>query len=321
MKIVHWSEKNGSGMHRMAEEIAEAEQSSGLESICLNGNDREEVPMGMDADIHVIHTHLPDDVDGRKAKTVFVAHGTPENIFHGSIVEASKGVHGGPDGFMVTTSFLRSSDAVVTFWPRHQAIWKSMVDKRSIVDCIPMGINKAKWEGGTSRGKWNGTPSLLTAENCHQIKWPLDLVLALPWVMEEIRDMRLHFLYLPIDQARWWGALTMNNQTAYRSYISSVALSHSELLNAFKSVDYYVGLVRYGDYNRICLEAKASGCPVISYRGNEYADYWVDEGDQRIIAAQLKMILLGQVPPRITSPVADIVETVDALKAVYERIA
>lgn len=321
MKIVHWSSKNKSGMHRMAEELAVAEQALGLDSVCLDGDDRSEVPLGMDAEIHVVHTHLPDDVDDRKIKKVFMAHGTPETVFSGSITEASKGIHGAPDGWMVTTHFLRTSDAVVTYWPRHQAIWKSLMDRRSAVDLVPMGIDRKKWQYGASRGKWNGTPSLLTAENCHQIKWPLDLLLALPMVMDEIRGLRLHVLYLPMDQTRWWGALTMNNRTAYRSYISSVALSHEELNNAFRSVDYYVGLVRYGDYNRICLEAKAAGCPVISYRGNDYADYWLDEGDQRVIAAQLLAILSGLVPRRETPEVPDISATAAAMAKIYGRIA
>lgn len=321
MRVVHWSSKNGSGMHRMAEEIAEAEVASGLDSVCLNGDDATEVSQGLEADVHVVHTHLPDVLDDRKIKKVFVAHGTPETIFNGSIVEASKGIHGAPDGWMVTTNFLRTSDAVVTFWPRHAAIWQSLMDKRSVIDCIPMGINLAKWQGAVSRGKWNGEPSLLTAENCHEIKWPLDLMIALTWVFEEIRTARLHLLYLPQDQGRWWGALTMNNRTAYRSYISSVALDHSELANAFASVDYYIGLVRYGDFNRICLEAKASGCPLIAYRGNEYADYWLDEGDQRTIAAQLQMILKGNVTKRETPAVADISETAAAMRKIYERVS
>jgi hypothetical protein len=320
LKVVHWSSKNGSGMHRMAEEITAAEIASGMQSVCLDGDNPCEIPDGLDADIHVVHTHLPDAVDDRESKKIYVAHGTPEVLFQGSI-EQSKSGHGAADGWMVNTHFLRTSDAVVTFWPRHAAIWQSLVDKRSLVDCVPMGIDLSKWRGATSRGKWSGEPSLLTAENCHTIKWPLDLMIAMTWVYDEIRTARLHMIYLPADQARWWGALTMNNRTAYRSYISSVALDHGELANAFSSVDYYVGLVRYGDFNRICLEAKAAGCPVISYRGNEYADYWIDEGDQRVIAAQLRMILRGDVEKRETPAVPDISETVRALGKIYERIS
>lgn len=320
MKVVHWSQKNGSGMHRMAEEIAAAEAASGLDSVCLDGNVPAEIPGGLDADIHVVHTHLPDAVDDRKIKKIYVAHGTPEVIFQSSIRESQKG-HGAADGWMVNTHFLRTSDAVVTFWPRHAAIWQSLVDKHTRVDCVPMGIDLTKWQGAKSAGKWTGEPSMLTAENCHEIKWPLDLMIALTWVLEEMRTARLHLLYLPADQARWWGSLTMNNRTAYRSFITSVALDHTGLANAFASVDYYIGLVRYGDHNRICLEAKAAGCPLISYRGNEFADYWIDEGDQRIIAAQLRMILRGEVEPRQTATVPGIAETTQALKSIYERIS
>jgi len=112
----------------------------------------------------------------------------------------------------------------------------------------------------------------------------------------------------------------MNNRSAYRSHISSIMYSQRDLANAFASVDYYIGLVRYGDYNRICLEAKAAGCPVISYRGNDYADYWIDEGDQRIMAAQLTMILRGEVEPRQTAGVPDIAETALALSMIYARL-
>lgn len=307
-------------MHRMAEEIAAAEAASGLESVCLDGNNQTEIPGGLDADIHVVHTHLPDTVDDRKIKKIYVAHGTPEVIFQSSVRESQKG-HGAADGWMVNTHFLRTSDAVVTFWPRHAAIWQSLVDRHSVIDYVPMGIDLTKWQGAKSSGKWAGEPSMLTAENCHEIKWPLDLMIALTWVLEEIRAARLHLLYLPADQARWWGSLTMNNRTAYRSFITSVALDHAGLANAFASVDYYIGLVRYGDFNRICLEAKAAGCPVISYRGNEYADYWIDEGDQRTIAAQIRMILNGDIVKRETPAVPDISETAGAMKKIYERLS
>lgn len=320
MKIVHWTLKNGSGLHRMAEDLAACEKSQGLDSLCLDGDNPNEILSGVDADIHVIHGHLPDAVDIPSATKVFVAHGTPENGFISSIHDSAGG-HGASDAFMAALYRLKTSDAVVTFWPRHQAILQSMMDKGRAVDCIPVGIDKAKWQRRESRGKWSGTPSLLTAENCHQIKWPLDLFISMPWVMEQFRAMRLHCLYVPLDQQRWWAALTFTNGTAYRSFMSSSTLAPEELRNAFCSVDYYIGLVRYGDFNRICLEAKAAGCPVISYRGNDYADYWVDEGDQRTIAAQILMILKGQVPRREAPEVPDISETARAMARIYERLS
>ena len=68
------------------------------------------------------------------------------------------------------------------------------------------------------------------------------------------------------------------------------------------------------------LEAKASGCKVISYTGNPYADYWVPEGDQRIIAKKLIKILKGDVKPKATQEVPDISETAAAMLKIYEEI-
>lgn len=319
MRIVHWSLKNGSGLHQMAEEISACEKSLGLDSICLDGDNQEEIKTYVGADIHVIHGHIPDEVDEPPAKKVFVAHGTPENVFMTSINDSVKG-HGASDALMSSMYRIKTSDAVITFWPRHQYIWQSFMDRGRTVDCIPMGIDKAKWPQTATRGKWAGTPSLLSAENCNQIKWPLDLFLAMPLVMEQIRSMRFHCFYMPLDQQRWWGALTFANGSAYRSLMPALTLPKGELLNAFRSVDFYIGLVRYGDHNRICLEAKTAGCQVISFRGNEYADYWLDEGDQRVIAAQLLMILRGQVPKRESLEPPDITETAAAMIKIYERL-
>lgn len=319
MKIVHWSLKNGSGLHRMAEDIAECEKASGIDSALLDGDNPADVLLGAGADIHVIHGHLPGVYDGPETKKVFVAHGTPESCFISSLNDSALG-HGASDAFMQTLYRVKTSDAVATFWPRHREIWQSMVDRGRTVDLIPMGVPKEKWQRPQSKGKWVGSPSLLTAENCHPIKWPLDLFIALGWVMQNMREVRLHCLCLPLDQQRWWTALSFANGAAYRSYMSACSFAPEALLNAFASVDYYVNLVRYGDYNRVGLEAHAAGCPVISYIGNDYADYWIDEGDQRTMAAQLQMILRGDVAKRETPETPDIAETAAALAKIYERL-
>lgn len=304
----------------MAEDLHAAEVVLGMESFCIDNTDQAEREQGFDADVHVVHTNLPDEVDDRTAKKIWVAHGTPEVMFQESITQAARSSHGVPDAWMASTHLLRTSDAVVTFWERHKVIWESMMDKGRTVDLVPMGVSKSAWHPEPSKGKFDGTPSILTAENCHMIKWPLDLVIAMSWVLQEIRSARLHMIYLPLDQSRFWSVLAFNNRVAYRSHISPISYAQADLRNAFCSVDYYAGLVRYGDYNRVCLEAAASGCPVISYRGNPYADYWVDEGDQRVIAGQLKLILNGQVPAREATPVPDITETASAMADIYRRL-
>jgi hypothetical protein len=320
MKISHWLEKNISGMARVATDMAEGERALGLDSKALSFDAKEQVTEGVDADIHVIHTHLPDSIDARKVKKVLVIHGTPEHIFY-TAVEAGLGHHHGfSDPWMQTIHLLKTSDALVTFWPRHQAIWQSLCDVGRKVHLIPMGINTEFWKPVESKGRFAGKPALLSAENCYLYKWPLDLMIAIPWVAEEIPDLRLHLFQLPLDQHRWWFPLIDRNGAGYHSHVSGIAYSPEGLRNAFVGVDYYIGLVKYGDHNHICLEAKASGCKVISHPGNPYSDYWVDEADQQIMAKQLIKILRAEVEPNKTEPVPALLEMTKAMVKIYESI-
>lgn len=320
MKIAHWTLKNKSGLHRVAESLATKEVEMGLDSILIDSTNALEWKGGVDADISVVHSHIPDEARQSKQKIVWIGHGTPEHVFQSSVEAGLLGGYGASDPFMLIQNWLKEADALVTFWPRHQTIWKSMCDKNKPVHCIPLGVDKSFWKPVESRGKYAGSPSVFTAENCHYIKWPLDLFIAWPWVTKEIHGAALHVGYLPRDQHRWWFPLINQNGAAYKSYITADVMGPEDLRNTFNSVDYYIGLVRYGDFNRISMEAKASGCKLISYTGNPYADYWVTEGDQRKIAEELKAILKGEVEPLPTMEVPDINEMAEAMKNIYEGL-
>lgn len=324
MRIAHWYGFPGSGMANVCCSIAAAERAIGLDSHDINihkviDNDLDE---WADADIHVAHTHFPNEMRKRLTKPlklVWVGHGTPEHCFI-SAVESAKNGYGHGDSWMLFQYWLQHADARVTFWPRHQAIMETMVDKGTKVHLVPLGVNREFWAKGVSKGKFAGNPSVFTAENAHQIKSPLDLFIAWPWVYGQVPDASLHACYVPSDQHRWFFPLVNRNGTSYGSHISSYTFPHVELRNVFKSVDFYCGLVRYGDFNKISLEANAAGCKTISYAGNEHSDYWLPEGDQRAIAAELVKILRGEVEPRQKTPVSDVSETALAMQAVYESI-
>jgi hypothetical protein len=323
MKIAHWTMFNNSGMYHMAETMARAEAMSGLDSWLVNFQDPAGYKEILDADIQVIHTHLPDDVRlqlTKPLKTVWVAHGTPEYVFQRSVEAGLNRGYGASDSWALAQYWMQNSDAIVTFWDRQQAIWQSLCDKRTVVDLVPQGIDKSFWTPTESLGKYMGTPSLFTAENADYSKWPLDLFIAWPWVWKEIPTAFLHSVYLPTDQHRWWYPLLNRNGAGFKTISAGIILSPEQLRNAFCSTDYYIGLARYGTCNLTCAQANASGAKTISFAGNEYTDYWVTEGDQRVIAKELLAILKGEVAPRHKTPIADIAETVKAMTAIYERI-
>ena len=319
---------NKSGMHRVAESCVEAEKKLGVDSVLANPMD--EATWIYDADINVSHTHLPDKVQTKhpwpffepkkKEKPyVWVSHGTPDHVFQSSVEQGTH--YGAADGWMLAQNWLRTAHACVTFWPRHHAIWQSMCDRGRKVDLVPLGVDKEFWQKVPTKGKYAGAPSILTCENAHYIKWPFDLMLIWDWILEEFESAKLHSLYLPNDTHRWFFSLVNRNGCSYGSYITSSVFDHDGLRNAYVSTDYYIGLVQKGDFNRISLEANASGARTISYKGNPYSWYHIQEGDQREIAKELRAILRGEVEPRKDRlEVPDISETAKAMIEIYNRL-
>jgi hypothetical protein len=309
-------------MHRVAESIALAEKGLGLDSQLVDCSVRsDEWENAVDADVFVVHTHLPNEVQKKsKAKVVWVAHGTPDHVFQSSVEYGSGSPYGHADPFMLMQHWLRNADARVTFWPRHQWYYQRLVDKGIKIHCVPLGVDKAFWAGGASRGKYEGTPSLFQAENPHYIKWPFDLLTIIPEVFEQLDGAKFHCVYLPRDMHRWFFPLVNGNGSAYWSHLSPITFPHEELRNVFKSVDFQIGLVRYGDFNQLSLQANAAGATTISYAGNDHSDYWMTEGDQRFMAKQLLSILDGSTSPRSKTPVPDILETASAMKSLYEEL-
>lgn len=324
MKIVHWVIKNGSGMCNVALGMADAERALGLPSIALSCDDKTEIQAGKDADIHVVHTHLPDCVDTDKVKIVWVAHGTPEHCFETSLTRGVASKTPVPDSWMISMHMLKMADVTVTFWPRHHYIWSSLADRRSIVECIPMGIDTDTFQPppeGAITAALAGKPSVAMLENSHAIKWPLDFLLAWPEVSKRLPGAKFHIFNQPLDQVRWWNSLMTRNGSIYRSYVSNQQLPTRELLQVFHGVDFLLSPVRYGDFNRLSLEAAAAGCKVISFKGNPYSNYWLPEGDQREQAETIYQILAGNVAELVPEKKpASNMESAQHMKALYERI-
>jgi len=307
----------------MAEQFAINEQKLGIDAVLVDFADAAQFEAVADADIHVNHTHIPDVMRKKVTKpfkTVWIGHGAVEHAFQTSVEQGLIKGYGAADGWMLSQYWLQHADAIVTFWPRQQAIWQSMCDKGRTVHCVPMGVDLDFWKPVPSNGRFLGNPSLFTAENAHYCKWPLDLFICWPWVYPEIENSYLHAIYMPNDQHRWFFPLINRNGAHYRMIPSPLTFGPEELRNAFCSTDYYIGMVRYGDFNRICLEANASGAKTISYRGNEYSDYWITEGDQRVMAQELTAILKGEILPRDKLPVPNALDTSREMLKIYEGI-
>jgi hypothetical protein len=299
--------------------MAKADADIGLESVICDQNNPSTWEQGMDADVHVVHSHLPDKITFKKGtKMVIIQHGSPEHVFEISVQQGAAGVYAAGDSFALSAFMLKKADAVVTFWPRHAAIFETMTDKP--VFCIPMGIKNDFWTK-QEIAPLSGSPALFTAENMHNCKWPIDMFYLWPHLIEALPDARLHVVNIPLNQQNWWWPLSYMNGCRYTMFMTGMRFDAATLRNYLSAAPYYYSPVRYGDHNRMSLEAAACGSKVISFEGNEYAHYWVREGDGRRQTEDLIAILSGKVPERQALPVPDISDTATAMLRVYKEIA
>jgi len=329
-RIIHHTLANGSGLNRISTSMAITERMLGMDSYVsfTNPQDVPQNPLqitglqvlsqadAIEADVHVIHSHLQDNAKG---KTIFVPHGTPEHCFAVAVSQSKTSGYVAGDPLMLSLYRINRCDATVTFWDRHAFIWKSMSPK-SRIETVPMGVDTNFWKPTPSIGKWAGSPSLFTCENCHQIKWPLDVVLAFPLIMEVMTTAVLHMHYIPLDTHRFWYPLMAANGVMYKSFSSGNYFAPPDLRNAFNSVDYYLSLVRYGDFNSVCLEANSCGCKIISYKGNPYAHYWISEGSQIDMALELINIFKGETKPREVLNAPSLQNMSEAMIKIYESL-
>lgn len=309
---------NESGLANMASEMAEAERTLGIDAKTCNTQDKSTWASGMDSDIHVVHSHIPDEIafDDSK-KIVCVQHGSPEHTFEISVNQGLAGAYGPGDSLAVTYFLIKRANVIVTMWERQAYIWSSMT--KVPVYVVPMGIDKQFWTKVAKKNLLTGSPSVLTAENFHACKWPIDIIFTWNKVAKELHDARLHAINIPYDQHKWWFPLAYMTGTVYSSYMSAFRCPKETLRDFFCDADYYYSPVEYGDHNRVSLEAASCGCKVISYKGNEWADYWISEGDQRIQVQELLSILKDEVEPRQKQPVPDILDTARSMIYVYEE--
>lgn len=330
MKTAHWVTTNGSGMHHLAEACADAERRLGHEAslIDLSKPQTWESGPAVDADIHVNHTQFPEgqrqrirQVTGKAPKVVFVSHGIPEHTFELAVQEhLATDKYDTQDYWMLFRHLLRTSDALVVFTPRYQALFQTMAHRSQIIDLVPMGVDRAFWAGGVAADRPRGLPAVWMSENQHRIKWALDVFLAWPFVLQANPLAHLHAPSIPFDQHRFMVDLANSNGAAYGATISAKRYSHKQLRGFWKACDFNLATTRYGDNTLITMQAEAAGLRTISYNGNEHASFWIPEGDQRTMATELLKIFSGETPERAKTPVPDLLEMGRGMLAVYERV-
>jgi len=333
MKIVHAVQMNQSGMHRLAQNMVVAEQALGNDSMLIDAKHEGQwaLPQVLNADLYVIHSifpkgarHLIETAQNRKVKTVFVAHGIPEYAMDEAVkafeqAQASQAESFG-DVWFLLRHWLKEADAFVTFNPRHAALYDRMVPSERKVDVVPMGVDRAFWSAPCVAEPMLGNPCVWMSENQNRIKWALDTIIAWPFVMDALPEAHLHAHWIPLDLHRFFIDLANANGAAYGATIDSLHFTHQRMKELWQTAHFILSPTRYGDITLLAMEANAAGRPLITYKGNEYAQFWLEEGDQRRMAEQLVAIFKGEVKARPVLQAPDLSDMGRAMLAVYARV-
>jgi hypothetical protein len=331
MKIRHWVIQNQSGMHHLALAVAEGERRLGHDALVVDAanDDLWGDPAHRDADVYGIHSRIPSAViggirnaSGKAPRLVFYSHGIPEHLIELSVLDFNAVDKPNPiDLWAMTRYWLKEADAFVVFCPRQQALYNTMLPRERRVDCVPLGVDRAFWstEPNTIE-RLRGEPAVWMSENQNRIKWALDVLLAWPSVAAKVPSVYLHAHWIPMDLHRFFVDLANTNGATYHATITPKFYGHETLRMFWAGCDYMLATTRYGDNTCVTMQAEAAGLKTISYPGNEHASYWISEGDQRVMAAQLADIFTGTTPPRADKlPVPDITDMAKATIAVYSR--
>jgi hypothetical protein len=331
VKTCHWTKFNVSGLAHVAASCAEAERRLGHEAVLMNIDKPEEWIAGpaLDADIHVVHSAFPEiqrhrikAATGRFPKLVFVSHGIPEHVVELASNALLSDTYAPVDLWMNLRHWLKTADAFVVFTERQQAIYRTMVPRATTIDLVPLGVDLAFWANGTpTTAHLDGSPAVWMSENQHRIKWALDVFEAWPFVLEQHPSAHIHAHYIPLDMHRVLVDLANTNGAAFAATISSRTFDHANLRDFWKGADFMLATTRYGDNTLLTMQAEAASLKTISYTGNQYASYWMPEGDQRVMADVLAKIFRGETEPRSDKlPVPDILDLGRGMVAIYERV-
>jgi hypothetical protein len=332
VKIRHWSIMNQSGMHHLAQAVADGERRLGHDALVVDASDDGPWadPTVLDADVHCIHSRWRPGAQqairaqtGRDPKLVFYSHGIPEHLIELSVQEfLVKDIPEPQDLWAFTRYWLKEADAFVVFSPRQAVLYNTMLSRGQEVDLVPLGVDLTFWERGPEDApRLRGTPSVWMSENQHRIKWALDMFFAWPLVARALPTVHLHAHFIPYDVQRFLVDIVNANGAAFNATVTQKFYPHDALRTFWKGCDFMLATTRYGDNTCLTMQAEAAGLKTISYPGNQYASFWVPEGDQRVIADQLTGILMGMIPPREDKlPVPDLTDMAASTLAIYDRI-
>jgi glycosyltransferase involved in cell wall biosynthesis len=266
----------------------------------------------MEADIYCISSILPTEFWNLKP-TLFIAHGMPEAVMMHEMVydgiqgfsleEKTHALDSGKDGkkihvgsnlsfnkefpfstYIAYMKNLKTIKGTVTFWKRHQEIWKPF-NRDLICEYVPGGVDLDHYTPLGEKERLPGEFNGIYAEMYRYVKHPLFVYCAMAKVHETNPGLRLYGFGCKEGQIQLWSNIL--SQTGWHNFAPKFGNLHSHIEKIYRGNDFL--LSPCPDSSRVSKEALACGMPVIS-KCDEFTDYVMTDDIQNIADTVEKMI-------------------------------
>ena len=292
MKVAHFAgyHPNACGQYHTVKDLVLAEQAKGIDAGFVHcttdakgqiaskpdfkDGDFEihNLRWGIDADIIVRHTCLPQFIEHSGIPIIMALHGRPEStymlefldvmaVWNLVIMKANEG---------------RNYEAAVYFWEEYKEIWETYMPPEKL-NYIPAMVDMKKFNPEGKKHdfkKWSGSPNIVVADKFRHDITPFNVMQAAAKFQKEIcPTAKLHCYGLP-------PAKKSNVLVRGLSKAGVIGQAHTNVKNLdeiFRSADMLI--TPHVIATRIIREALASGLPIVAGTGCRYTPFTADSRD------------------------------------------
>ncbi len=301
MKIVHWSNwaPRQSGMFESVKDQIKYERKAGLQSDLADPHDKWKEGRAVtddgwfspiswkqaeDADIHVLHAWIPDEIKKLKGKKhIAVLHGPNEHMFWKEFTTNRK-----EEAFNLHISILWKYDATVVL-NKHEFDILELYDEHNKLNYIPNSIDLERYQDkNVMKWEYVNHPAILSCDVLRLEKLPAHIIWAMPRIVKRIPEARLNVFSLSLEPISIYrNTFCRSKERNLEHLCESIQLENNNLRPFMKGADIGFNNNVSGIASRVTMEMQAMGVPVISY-GGEYTPYIAKIWDLDSITEQVE---------------------------------
>jgi len=300
--VVHWTNwsPRKSGMYESVKDQVKHERKAGIESDMADPHDksrggRTEIDDGWfsavswekakKADIHVLHSWIPDEIKKIKGKKhVAVLHGPNEHMLWKEFTSDRK-----DEAFNLHLRILWQYDATIVHYEHEKAILE-LYDEYGRLHLVPNSIDLERYQEtkGDLVWQYKNHPAILSCDTVRLEKLPAQIMWAMPKIAKRIPEARLSLFSLPLEGISTWRNMFCKAKgRELENLCENIQFEINDLRPFMRGADIGFNNNMNGIQSRAQMEMMAMGIPIVAYNG-DYTPYIAKIWDLDSIAEQVE---------------------------------